>query len=340
LRSKRNSIHVLLKLYKKRADLQKTFPEVREGDLKRLIDWAAGVTMRKWVDSSYTILQPFTDLYSKDIIKRKIERFHEIIYPLLKCINCGHSKLQIIHKSLKCKKCSQIYPIYKGTPVMTLEPKKSTNFDESTLVSHEYPDQLKELIKKTGNELALDLGSSNNPDDVENLVKLDILCFPTVDVVGDAENLPFKNECFRMVISRSAFEHIRDIEAAANNIFRVLKPDGEVYIEAAFLQPLHSYPDHYYNMTVSGLENLFSDFKKIESGIRDYQYPSFTIKWILRLWAKKMPPEERKKFLKVRVGEIIKEYERDPFSKKWLTSFNKQELEELACGVFYHGKKA
>jgi hypothetical protein len=45
---------------------------------------------------------------------------------------------------------------------------------------------------------------------------------------------------------------------------RVLKPGGKAYTLCAFLQPLHGYPDHYFNATESGLARLFSDDFEIE----------------------------------------------------------------------------
>ena len=47
---------MLLSIYKDRPDLQKAFPEVFKGDLRRLLEWAlsCGVT----IDSAKDFLQP------------------------------------------------------------------------------------------------------------------------------------------------------------------------------------------------------------------------------------------------------------------------------------------
>lgn len=46
-------LEILLQLYKKRIDLQDAFPEVDQGEYQALINWAAGVSMKRWEDMSY-----------------------------------------------------------------------------------------------------------------------------------------------------------------------------------------------------------------------------------------------------------------------------------------------
>ncbi len=52
---------------------------------------------------------------------------------------------------------------------------------------------------------------------------------------------------------------------AAAEIARVLRPQGRAYTLCAFMQPLHGYPDHYFNATEAGLRRLFTDDFAIES---------------------------------------------------------------------------
>jgi predicted O-methyltransferase YrrM len=61
------ALKILLELYEQRADLQEVYPEVRDGDFRRLIDWAAGASTQKWKDSSYAILQPYAEWYVKNL---------------------------------------------------------------------------------------------------------------------------------------------------------------------------------------------------------------------------------------------------------------------------------
>ncbi len=54
----------LLTVYATRADLKEVYPEAKSGDLRRLIDWAAGVANQLWKDSSYPELKPYRLWYA------------------------------------------------------------------------------------------------------------------------------------------------------------------------------------------------------------------------------------------------------------------------------------
>jgi len=57
------ALKILLKLYEQRADLQELYPEVRNGDFARLIDWASGASTQEWKDSSYETLRRYAGWY-------------------------------------------------------------------------------------------------------------------------------------------------------------------------------------------------------------------------------------------------------------------------------------
>lgn len=48
---------------------------------------------------------------------------------------------------------------------------------------------------------------------------------------GVGEALPFKNNFFDLVISSAVLEHVQDLGKVAEEIFRVLKPNGKIYQE-------------------------------------------------------------------------------------------------------------
>jgi ubiquinone/menaquinone biosynthesis C-methylase UbiE len=49
-------------------------------------------------------------------------------------------------------------------------------------------------------------------------------------VSGFAENLPFENQSFDLVISTSTFEHLPNIEKSISEVWRVLKKDGYFFL--------------------------------------------------------------------------------------------------------------
>jgi hypothetical protein len=61
------------------------------------------------------------------------------------------------------------------------------------------------------------------------------------------------------------------------------------------------------------------------------------LRWVLQVWATKLPEAERQDFMKATVADILEEYSQDVFSKRWMTHFNRKDLEELAAGVYFHG---
>src|SRR5579872_4134066 len=49
-------------------------------------------------------------------------------------------------------------------------------------------------------------------------------------VRGDLSYLPFRSNCFDMVISRSVVEHLQDPKQVFREFYRVLRPDGKLVI--------------------------------------------------------------------------------------------------------------
>jgi uncharacterized protein YbaR (Trm112 family) len=272
-------------------------------------------------------------------ITAKTDRLRRHLLPLLRCIRCEADGLKFSGAMLRCPSCAQVYRIHRGIPLMTYNPEAALAFGRGVVVENPYSGKWLELIHAAGDRPLLDLGSGNNPMPFEHVVKLDVFALPNVDVVGLAENLPFRSGVFKTVMSGAVFEHVMDPFLAIDQVHRVLAEDGDVYIETAFLQPVHAFPSHYYNMTRQGLANLCKSFEPLDSGVQPHQYPSFVLRWILEAWADKLPLDERKDFLSATVGDVIQEYTSNVFSKRWLAGFTAQDIEELACGVYFHGRR-
>lgn len=99
-------------------------------------------------------------------------------------------------------------------------------------------------------------------------------------VTGDALALPFKDEAFTLVLSQAVLEHLTDPQRSVDEVFRVLKPGGMFYCEAAFIQPVHMAPIHYFNVTPHGMRWLCRNFEEIELG--SIGWFSETIAWLCR----------------------------------------------------------
>ena len=101
-------------------------------------------------------------------------------------------------------------------------------------------------------------------------------------------------------------EHVRDPFTCAKEIARVLKPNGKLYCVVPFMSPYHGYPDHYYNMTKSGLLNLFKNHFHVQrQDVLDSGHPIHSITWILRNWSEGLSSAVKDQFLDIKVGELI-----------------------------------
>jgi len=116
-----------------------------------------------------------------------------------------------------------------------------------------------------GDEI-LELGAGRESGQASNLTRTDAFVYDaaSLDAVADAHALPFADGSFDFVFSLAVFEHLHSPWIAVQEISRVLRPGGPLYVLCAFFQQLHGYPDHYFNATESGLRRLFQDGFEVE----------------------------------------------------------------------------
>ena len=119
--------------------------------------------------------------------------------------------------------------------------------------------------------LILNLGSGSIKYQ-EGVINVDIEHFPNVDIVADGSQLPFTEGIFDGVISEAVIEHVKHPNKFVNEIKRVLKKDGAVFIVAPFIHPFHGYPSDFQRYSYEGIKVLFENFEEVESGV--YRGPS------------------------------------------------------------------
>lgn len=120
----------------------------------------------------------------------------------------------------------------------------------------------------------------NLPVNDTEITNVDIGTGDNVDIVADAAALPFKDGSFDAVVTQAVLEHVENAPKVVSEICRVLKADGIVYSETPFLQGVHADPHDYNRFTLNGLEFLFADFDKIDSGVSVGPWCSFV--WLVR----------------------------------------------------------
>jgi SAM-dependent methyltransferase len=138
---------------------------------------------------------------------------------------------------------------------LTDELKKQGSVKSTPNVSsNTYDSIVLKLINENKDKLILDNGAGLRYHWYENVINYEIVGFPSTDVVGISEVLPFKSESFDAVLSLSVLEHVKNPFKCAEEILRVLKPGGTLIMVVPFLQAYHGYPDHFYNMTSNRLK--------------------------------------------------------------------------------------
>jgi len=87
------------------------------------------------------------------------------------------------------------------------------------------------------------------------------------DIVGDIHNLPFEDNSVESIICIAVLEHVEKPWQAIDEMYRVLKPGGYLYIYVPFLyyyHPMKGYYKDYYRFTKNGLKYLLKDFSHLE----------------------------------------------------------------------------
>jgi len=172
--------------------------------------------------------------------------------------------------------------------------------------SFEYDPLALRIIDRCRDGLVLDAGSGLKGSGYENVVNLEIVDYPTTDVMGIAESLPFADGVFAAALSLAVLEHVRDPFRCVAELARVVRPGGTVYAAVPFLQPYHGYPHHYFNMTLTGLESLFDEcFEVEESGTPPYGWPIWTLTWFLNRYVDGLPPDTAERFKAMRVADLL-----------------------------------
>jgi SAM-dependent methyltransferase len=124
---------------------------------------------------------------------------------------------------------------------------------------------------------------------VDGFVNVDLLPLPGVTAVCNAENLPFKSDCFQRVECDAVLEHTLNPGAVVAEIHRCLKPGGFAHIVVPFCHPFHEYPRDYHRFTLDGLRNLVEPLEVSHIGWRSGPTATLLVFILeyLKLWVPK-----------------------------------------------------
>lgn len=218
---------------------------------------------------------------------------------LVVCPIC-HARLTHSEASASCDDCGHVYPVRDGVPELIFrdspffDGEKSADDDVAPPVRSLLPAWVQRVLRPY---LALDppltmfinrslfhhlnecppgmtilnLGSGEGKFDEHvaphlRFINLDIAQTPKgVDVMADAHFLPFADQSVDAVYSNAVLEHVQRPWRVADEIYRVVRPGGKVFVNVPFLNVIHDTHD-YFRFTDKGLRVLFSRFDEVDSG--------------------------------------------------------------------------
>jgi hypothetical protein len=251
----------------------------------------------------------------------------------LQCPACGSPAFDDAPGALRCRGCGAEYP-FSAERYDFLTPELRAQFNivpTQNVSSNGYDGEALNIIHRNHAGLVLDCGAGLRDRYFPNVVNYEIVAYGTTDVLGVGEKLPFQDATFDAVFSFAVLEHVKDPFACSRELLRVLKPGGTLYVQVPFLQPVHGYPHHYYNMTLTGMRNLFGDAIRVErEGSFQFGQPVFALSWMLNRYVEGLPQDQRAAFRAMRVEDLLQpaaRYLGSPF----VTALSEEVRQELSC---------
>lgn len=181
----------------------------------------------------------------------------------------------------------------------------------------------------------LDLGCGYRNILYQNCLYLEVYPSASADIVVDPDApYPIKTSSLDGIGCFAVLEHTRRPWIVVDEIHRMLKPGGKCFIDWPFLQPIHGYPNHYFNATRAGLRHIFESagFRTDQLHTEPYQTPNWTIHWILSRLAQELPDSLRERLLSSTVAELIEQPPLSTFWSELASALPEDVISELACG--------
>jgi SAM-dependent methyltransferase len=227
----------------------------------------------------------------------------------MQCPHCGHAGFAARPGEVSCGQCEQAFDLVNGA-VSFLDAGTRATFDivdTENVSDHPYDGNALAIIERcaAAGGYVLDCGSGYKTRQFPNVIQMEIVPFPTVDVLATNQRLPLRDEAFAAVFSLDVLEHVNDPWRGAQELIRVLRPGGYVYVDIPFLQHEHGYPDHYFNATRSGLRQLFKGTEVLGHHVPASGSPMHTLHATLAAYRACLPPEHRPRLEALTVGDIL-----------------------------------
>jgi len=254
----------------------------------------------------------------------------------LQCPVCASRGLRVAAEHVTCRFCGVRIP--QGSRALDLISPglrlQASLVDTTNVSNNPYTPLALELINKTVRKggWVLDCGAGSRAERIENVVNVEIVDYSSTDVLAIGEALPFADESFDAVLSLAVLEHVRDPFKCAQELMRVLKPGGNIVADVPFLQPVHGYPNHFYNMTRTGLTSLFdSGGEIIACYTPTHGHPIWTMQWFTSAYLHGLPPDIREQFGHRTLFDVAKPVGPSDLVRPEVNQLDSNAMEVLAC---------
>lgn len=108
------------------------------------------------------------------------------------------------------------------------------------------------------------------------------------DYVGDVQNLPMADNSVDAFIADCILTHVEEPQKAMREMYRCLKPGGQIFLFLPFLYYYHPLPGYYkdfFRFTKDGIEYMMKDFSKVE--LQSVRGPIATVMNLLPFFSKR-----------------------------------------------------
>lgn len=86
----------------------------------------------------------------------------------------------------------------------------------------------------------------------------------SVDILADAHELPFPDDCFDCLFASEVMEHLHDPQRFTAEALRVVRPGGAVVITVPFMFPFHADPIDFWRPTAEACRAIFRGRAAVE----------------------------------------------------------------------------
>lgn len=121
------------------------------------------------------------------------------------------------------------------------------------------------LIDGSRGKKCLQIGVMNGQKYAPHWIAADLYdTSPLIDYNYDVHDMKFPDDSFDIVVCIAVLEHVQHPQQAVNELFRVLRPNGSVWVELPWVQPFHEMPKDYWRASPDGLRLWMSRFSELK----------------------------------------------------------------------------